>query len=109
MSMIGNFRAVDDQTIGRLLADPSLVRDFLYSDAEPTADDGIDCDKSWAGDSLFADRRCVGREACRSISFSAALRSANVGLWVYGPARGTPIVGACGDLRGAGRQLTLRS
>jgi len=85
MSMIGNFRAADDQTIDRLLADPNLISDFLYSDAEPTADDGIDCDKSWAGiHYLLTGDAWGGKAPLNFILAGTPIGNVDVG---YGPAR----------------------
>lgn len=46
MSMIGNLRAANDDTINKLLGEPAGIHDFLYTeDAE--AADTIDLDKAW--------------------------------------------------------------
>ena len=48
MSMIGNFRAVPDDEVDRLLADPNEIEDYLY-EGETTPDGEIDVDKAWHG------------------------------------------------------------
>ena len=47
MSMIGNLRAVGDDTLKELLASPAKIQDFLYSDESESGADHADLDKAW--------------------------------------------------------------
>ena len=47
MSMIGNLRIVSDDVLHDLLASPSKIQDFLYSEESEAGDDHTDLDKAW--------------------------------------------------------------
>jgi len=94
MSMIGNLRRLSDADLSRLLAEPSLISDYLYSEDEEDASDppfgehaDLDIDKAWHGIHFLLTRSAWEGELPLAflVCGGTEIGDEDVG---YGPARG---------------------